>query len=85
MNRPVPPIHESADDLKQLLGRERHPHKRQRFDSLAVLRDELVRLVRAYDHAMFQSLTRYPYIMDAINALSAWLIGVRWRGGSAGA
>lgn len=43
----------------------------QRFDSLAALRDELVRLVRTYDHAAFQSLTSYPYILDAINAVSA--------------
>lgn len=37
MHRPVPPIHESADDLKQALSRERHPHTRQRLHALFVL------------------------------------------------
>ncbi len=37
MNRTLPPIHESADELKQLLARERHPAKHQRLHALYLL------------------------------------------------
>ena len=37
MNRTVPFIHESADDLKHLLTHERHPTKRQRLHALFLL------------------------------------------------
>lgn len=37
MNTAVPPIHESADTLKQVLTRERHPAKRQRLQALYLL------------------------------------------------
>ncbi len=37
MNKAVPVIHESADELKQLLSRERHPVKRQRLHALYLL------------------------------------------------
>jgi transposase len=37
MNRTIPSIHESADDLKQLLSRERHPAKHQRLHALYLL------------------------------------------------
>ena len=39
------------------------------FANLAELQAEIVRLVEAYDAATLQSLTAYPYIMDAINAV----------------
>ena len=37
MNKVVPVIHESADELKQCLTRERHPAKRQRLHALYLL------------------------------------------------
>ncbi len=37
MRKAVPPIHESADHLKQLLKHERHPAKQQRLHALYVL------------------------------------------------
>jgi transposase len=37
MNKRVPIIHESADDLKQRLSQERHPGKRQRLHALYLL------------------------------------------------
>ncbi len=41
------------------------------FASLADLQAEIVRLVRDYDAATLRSLTAYPYIMHAINAVCA--------------
>jgi hypothetical protein len=37
MNKTLPPIHESAHDLKQRLARERHPAKQQRLHALYLL------------------------------------------------
>ncbi len=37
MNRTIPSIHASADDLTQLLSRERHPAKHQRLHALYLL------------------------------------------------
>ncbi len=37
MNKVVPVIHESADELKQRLARERHPAKHQRLHALYLL------------------------------------------------
>lgn len=37
MNNAVPPIHESAEELKQLLHRERQPDKQQRLHALYLL------------------------------------------------
>ena len=37
MNRALPTIHESADELKQLLNRERQPAKHQRLHALYLL------------------------------------------------
>jgi transposase len=37
MNRTLPRIHASADDLKQRLARERHPVKQQRLHALYLL------------------------------------------------
>ncbi len=37
MNRTIPTIHESADELNQLLKRERHPAKHQRLHALYLL------------------------------------------------
>jgi transposase len=37
MNRTLPIIHESADELKQFLARERHPVKQQRLHALYLL------------------------------------------------
>jgi transposase len=37
MNKSIPVIHESADELKQLLSRERHPTERQRLHALYLL------------------------------------------------
>ena len=41
------------------------------FASLEALQAEIVRLVTDYDAATLQSLTAYPYIMHAINAVCA--------------
>ena len=41
------------------------------FASLEELQAEIVRLVTAYDTATLQSLTAYPYIMHALNAVCA--------------
>ena len=41
------------------------------FASLEALQAEIVRLVTDYDAATLQSLTAYPYIMQAINAVCA--------------
>ena len=41
------------------------------FASLEELQAEIVRLVTAYDAATLHSLTAYPYIMHAINAVCA--------------
>ena len=37
MNRTIPQIHESAEELKQLLARERQPAKQQRLHALYLL------------------------------------------------
>ena len=37
MNKAVPPIHESAEELKHLLSRERQPDKQQRLHALYLL------------------------------------------------
>ncbi len=37
MNKLMPSIHESANDLKQRLRRERHPAKQQQFHALYLL------------------------------------------------
>ena len=37
MNKVIPVIHESADELKQRLARERHPAKHQRLHALYLL------------------------------------------------
>ncbi len=37
MNNAVPPLHESAEELKHLLSRERHPDKQQRLHALYLL------------------------------------------------
>lgn len=37
MNKPIPIIHESVDDLKQRLARERHAAKHQRLHALYLL------------------------------------------------
>ena len=37
MNKVIPVIHESADELKQRLARERHPTKHQRLHALYLL------------------------------------------------
>jgi transposase len=43
----------------------------QQFPNLDAQQDYVARLLRAYDAPTLQSLTRYTYVMDAINALSA--------------
>ncbi len=43
----------------------------QCFPDLPALQARVVELVPAWDAAMLQSLTAYPFIMDAMNALSA--------------
>lgn len=37
MNAAIPPIHESAEELKRLLNQERHPDKQQRLHALYLL------------------------------------------------
>ena len=66
MNRTVPPIHESADDLKQLLTRERHAAKRQRLHVLflfasgqARFRTEAATLLGSDRTTVSRWLTRY--------------------------
>lgn len=41
----------------------------QRFATLDALQDEIVRIVTDYDEPTLQSLSAYPYIVDAINAV----------------
>lgn len=41
-----------------------------RYPSLQSLQDHIVRLVEVYDAPTLQSLTAYPYFMNAVNALS---------------
>jgi transposase len=41
----------------------------QRFATLQDLQAEIVRLVKAYEDLTLQSLTSYPYFVDAVNAL----------------
>jgi transposase len=43
----------------------------QCFPDLAALQARVVELVQDWDAAMLQSLTAYPFIMDAIDAVSA--------------
>ncbi len=45
MNKVVPSIHESADELKQLLARDRHPVKHQRLHALYLLASDQARVV----------------------------------------
>lgn len=66
MNRTVPPIHESADDLKHLLTRERHAAKRQRLHSLFLLasgqarfRSEVATLLGVDRNTVSRWLTQY--------------------------
>ena len=42
----------------------------QCFPNVAALQARVVELVQDWDAAMLQSLTAYPFIMDAVNALS---------------
>jgi transposase len=42
----------------------------QCFPDLATLQARVVELVQAWDAPMLQSLTAYPFILDAVNALS---------------
>lgn len=41
----------------------------QTFDDLEVLQHELVKLLSEYDAAMLRSLTGYPYLLKAIQAI----------------
>ncbi len=43
MNKVIPAIHESADELKQLLARERHPTKHRRLHALYLLASDQAR------------------------------------------
>ncbi len=63
MNRPVPPISESPDELKQLLTCERHPGKRQRLHALFLL---------ASGQARFRTQAATLLGVDR-NTISRWL------------
>ncbi len=43
----------------------------QCFPDLAALQARVVELVQAWEAPMLQSLTTYPFITDAVNALSS--------------
>jgi transposase len=58
------PIERVWRDLKDALAW-------QQFPDLAAQQAYVGDLIRAYDAAMLQSLTGYPYLVDAIHALSA--------------
>lgn len=52
MNKPIPVIHESADELKQLLARERQPTKHQRLHALYLLASGQVRFRSQVAHLL---------------------------------
>lgn len=68
MNKPIPIIHESADELKQRLSRERHPAKQQRLHALYLLasgqvhfRTEVARLLGIDRNTVGRWLERYAH------------------------
>ncbi len=63
MNRALPTIHESADELKQLLTQERHPAKHQRLHALYLLASRQAR--RRTDAATLLGVDR--------NTIGRWL------------
>lgn len=63
MNRTIPIIHESADELKQLLVQERHPVKHQRLHALYLL---------ASGQARFRSDVAHLLGLDR-NTVGRWL------------
>ena len=58
----VNPAERLWEDLKQDLAWEN-------FDTLVALQDRIVELVHAYDATTLRSLTSYPYLMQALNAV----------------
>jgi len=76
MNKRVPVIHESADELKQRLSHERHPAKRQRLHALFLLasgqarfRSDLATLLAVDRNTIGRWLERYaqgglPALLD---------------------
>lgn len=68
MNKRVPVIHESADELKQRLSQERHPAKRQRLHALFLLasgqarfRGDLAELLAVDRNTIGRWLERYAH------------------------
>jgi transposase len=66
MNKAVPVIHESADELKELLSQERHPVRHQRLHALylvashqARFRSEVARLLAIDRNTIGRWLERY--------------------------
>lgn len=78
MNNAIPVIHESADELKQFLARERHPLKHQRLHALYVLasgqarfRNDVACLLGVSRNTVGRWLERYAHGgLDALLALS---------------
>ena len=77
MNKALPVIHESADELKDRLAHERHPVKRQRLHALYLLasgqarfRSEVAQLLALDRNTVGRWLTRYSHGgLDALLAL----------------
>jgi transposase len=68
MNKRIPVIHESADDLKHRLSHERHPGKRQRLHALYLLatgqarfRADLAELLAVDRNTIGRWLARYAH------------------------
>jgi transposase len=66
MNNAIPVIHESADELKHLLARERHPSRHQRLHALYVVasgqarfRNDVARLLGGSRNTVGRWLDRY--------------------------
>ena len=68
MNKAVPSIHESVDELKQRLARERHPVKHQRLHALYLLasgqarfRSDVARLLNLDRNTVGRWLDQYEH------------------------
>jgi DNA-binding transcriptional regulator LsrR (DeoR family) len=52
MKRPIPPLHETPEELKQLLSVEHDAHKHQRLQALSRLQTQQARTRRQVAHRL---------------------------------